>query len=302
MQVDSLLEILQLYELPRDHTAMFFNVSHDDLVHATNQFLFHHGPQFGITGWGDLTQCLRDSGVDAVWRYRDKDISGQVGVQIKSYSDFQQGSSFRNSVLAQIAESRQYNLSHFLVGLAGDLTNASHKEKARGILADIHRMTDQYVVPLSPEKMVGLWQWRQGLNLAPIEQMRQAGFSWLTATFDSLGNVNQNSWGKGSGGGWSHPRSSTVYSGNKLTIHAIGQSPAGATLEYRFSLQRSGQCFVVRQNWSPQNTWIWQVEQADVGRQVTVMVAARTVKDYYQFNDSDDYTYAIYDVLPQKTR
>ncbi|HUU20157.1 MAG TPA: substrate-binding domain-containing protein [Sedimentisphaerales bacterium] len=33
---------------------------------------------------------------------------------------------------------------------------------------------------------------------------------------------------------------------------------------------------------------------------LVVMISTRRVKDYYQFNDADDYTYAIYDVLPSK--
>lgn len=297
-KIKSILEVLQLYELARDETALLANVPHDDLVDATNQFLFHHGPRFGIAGSGHLTQGLRDGGVDSVWQYFLPDSTGQLGIQIKSSGDFDQGSSFRRSVMAQIAESRQYNLSHFLIGFAADLTNASHREKARGLLADVARMTDGYVIPISPEKMAGLWKWRQGLNLAPIEQMRQAGYSWLAAIYDSLGNLNQNSWGKGTGGDWSNLRSGTIAAGQKVTIRAIGHSPTNSRLEYRFSVQRSGQCFTVRQNWSPNDTWTWSVELADVGRHVTVMIGVRTVKEYYQFNDSDDYNYATYDVLP----
>lgn len=297
-RIESILEVLQLYELAREETVLLAKVPHDDLVDATNRFLFHHGPRFGITGSGQLTQGLRDGGVDSVWQYISSDLSGQLGIQIKSYGDFEQGTSFRRSVMAQIAESRQYNLSHYLIGLAADLNNASHREKARGILADIARMTDNYVIAVSPEKMAGLWRWRQGLNVAPIEQMRQAGYSWLTATYDSLGNLNLNSWGKGTGGDWSNLKCGTIHSGQEMTIRAIGHSPTNAKLEYRFSVQRSGQSFVVRQDWSPNDTWTWSVELADVGRHVTVMVGIRTIKEYYQFNDSDDYNYAIYDVLP----
>ncbi|WP_277812109.1 hypothetical protein [Chromohalobacter canadensis] len=297
-KIEPILEVLQLYELARDETALLCNVPHDDLVGATNDFLFHHAPRFGITGSGDLTQGLRDGGVDSVWQYRASDISGQLGVQIKSSGDFDQGSSFRRSVMAQIAESRQYNLTHFLIGLAADLTNASHREKARGILADVARMTDNYVIALSPEKVAGLWKWRQGLNIAPIEQMRLAGYSWLTATYDSLGNLNQNSWGKGTGGDWSNLRCGTIHSGQSVTIRAIGHSPTNSQLEYRFSVQRSGQSFIVRKDWSPSDTWTWHLELADVGRHVTVMIEIRTVKEYYQFNGSDDYNYATYDVLP----
>lgn len=300
--VQALFQMLQLYESSREETIYLKQVKHDDLVNATNQFLFHHGPRFGIRSWSDLTQGLRDSGVDGVWRYSAGSEHKKLGIQIKSWSDFNKESSFRQNVMAQIAESRQYELSHLLIGLAADLNNSSHREKARGVIADFERMTDHYVVPISPEKITGLWKWYEGLNVDPIEQMRSAGYAWLTATFDSLRNLNRRSWGKGTGGDWSDLRCGTIYSGDSITIHAIGNSEAVAPLEYQFSLQRSGGCFEVRQEWSEKDTWTWAVEQADIGRHITLMVAVRIVKDYYQFSNCDDYNYATYDVLPAAAR
>jgi len=279
-QIDSLLEVLQLYELNPPDTSSLASIPHDTLVDAMNHFLFHHGPRFGISSWSDIIQGLRDGGIDSVWRYNDSGAVNQLGVQVKSAGDFDRVQSFRRSVMAQIAESRQYELSHLLLALCADLTNPSHREKARGMLADVARMTDNYVLPISPEKMAGVWRWRQGLNIGPLEQMREAGYAWLTAVYDSLGNLNHNSWGKGTGGAWSHKASSTVFAEQQITLKAIGQSSADAPLEYQFAVQRSGQSFDIRQSWSETDTWTWHIEPADIGRGVCVMVAVRLNKDY----------------------
>ena len=279
-ELTSLLEVLQVYELAAQETATLNGVAHDTLVAATNDFLFHHSPKFRIGSSSNIVQGLRDSGVDSVFRYKSSGLTRQFGIQIKSTGDFGRDQEFRRNVMAQISESQKYRLSHLLLGLAGDLTNASHREKARGILADVAQMRDEYVVAISPEKMAGIWHWRQGLIVAPLEQMQNAGYSWLTATYDSLGNLNRNPWGKGTGGDWSHQKCNTVYVGRQITIKAVAQSPENAPLEYRFSVQRSGQSFEVRQDWSENDTWTWSVQPADIGRWVCVMIAVRTPKQY----------------------
>lgn len=56
--------------------------------------------------------------------------------------------------------------------------------------------------------------------------------------------------------------------------------------------------FETRQDWAPTPDWVWHVSADDIGRHVVVKVAARRKKTYYPFQDADDYTYAVYDVLP----
>lgn len=298
--IHQLMEVLQLYERGLDDTRELEQVSHDEAVKSVNYFLFHHGPRFGVSSWADVTQGLRDNGVDGVWHYSSGKKNEKLGVQVKSASDFRQADSFRRSVMAQIAESRQYGLSRLLLCLSADMTSSSSREKARGILADVERMTDDYVFPLSAEKMAGIFRWRRGLNVEPLQQMQEAGYAWLTAVYDSYGNVNHNSFGKETGGDWSQPNRCTIYVGDIVTLKAVAQSQGDRPLNYCFSLQPSGQSFSVRQPWSDVDTWTWKVEQTDIGRHVVIMIAVRAEKGYSQFGDADDYTYAIYDVLPTK--
>jgi len=300
--VRQLMTLVQLYELSEEATSSFHGTQHDQLVDTLNEFLFYHGPAIGIKGWGDNIQSMRDGGVDAVWNCHGQSASIKLGIQIKSPNDFERDEdvSFRRTVLAQIAESRQMDLSKLILGLCADLTSKSQREKCRGLLADIARMTDEYVLAIAPTKMAGIWRWSLGLQTEPLDQIREAGYAWLTAIYDSLGNLNQNSWGKGTGGGWSHPKTTTVRVGQQVLLSAIAISPVPEDIQYQFSVQRSGQSFEVRQDWSPNPNWTWNVVQADIGRGVVVNISVRRVKDYYQFNDTDDYTYAIYTVLPMK--
>jgi hypothetical protein len=132
------------------------------------------------------------------------------------------------------------------------------------------------------------------------EEMHQAGYACLKIVTDSLGNRNENSWGKTNGGDWSHPKNTKVHVGNAVHIIASAASiNEKDSLEFKFAVQRSGSSFATRQEWSKGAEWTWNIEKGDIGRNVVVMVSIRKPKDYYQFNDADDYTYAIYDVSPQ---
>jgi len=161
-------------------------------------------------------------------------------------------------------------------------------------------MQDGYVYVVSPEKVLGLWQWWQRIDLKTLDQIREAGYAVLTVIYDSLGNRNQNSWGKGQGGDWSHAKRTVVRAGDVVDISAVAVSPESELPEYHFAVQRSGRSFETRQDWASTPDWIWNVTADDIGKHVVVKVAARQKKSYYQFRDADDYTYAVYDVLPAK--
>lgn len=298
--IERFMELAQVYQESAEGTSVFRDLPHDQLVEGLNDFVFHHGPAMGVSGWGDNIQSLRDSGVDAVWQCLWKESSIRIGFQVKSHSDFTASGSdsFRRGVLAQITESRQLGLENLLVVLGADLTNNSISQKARGLLADFGKMPDGYVVGVSPEKLAGIWTWWIGLKAEPLEQICQGGYAWLTIVFDDLGNRNTNSWGKGQGGNWSGPKTTILTEGQIVHITAIGISPEPDNMQFYFAIQRSGRSFETRQDWSDKNSWEWTVTRDDIGRNVCVKVAIRRQKDYYQFEGADDYTYATYDVLP----
>lgn len=131
-----------------------------------------------------------------------------------------------------------------------------------------------------------------------VEQMGEAGYAWLTVVQDSLGNRNENSWGKGQGGAWSHGTRTTVRVTEKVRFSAQAISPRDDLLQFHFALQPAGGGFQVRQDWSSTAEWTWVVKPEDIGRNVVIKIAVRRPKNYYQFGNADDYTYATYDVLP----
>lgn len=302
MNIDSLLELLEAYSLSQEETSILSGIQHDRLVEAVNVFIFHHGSLLGVRGWSDVTQGLRDPGVDAVWQCSIGGATSKLGIQVKSHGDFSSTvDSFRRVVLSQISDSRRINPERLLLILGADLTNASQREKARGIISDIQQMQDNYVVTISPEKVAGLWRWNEKLNVSVIDQMREAGYPWLTTVYDTVGNINQNSWGKGTGGGWTKTRRTVLYVGEEVGIRAIAMAENADDIQFRFSVQPSGGGFQTRRDWGTCAEWKWLVQESDIGRGVCVMVSVRRIKAYYQFGDSDDYTYAIYDILPRNT-
>jgi hypothetical protein len=299
---DSLLELLEAYSLSQEETQILSGIHHDRLVEAVNTFIFHHGLLLGVRSWSDVTQGLRDPGVDAVWQCAIGNVISKFGIQVKSHGDFSSTiDSFRRIVLSQISDSRRINLERLLLALGADLTNASQREKARGIIADVQQMHDNYVVTISPEKVAGIWSWSQKLNVSVIDQMREAGYPWITALYDTIGNINHNSWGKGTGGNWTKTRRTVVYVGEEIGIRAIAMAENTDDVQFRFSVQPSGGGFQTRKDWDACADWTWCVQEQDIGRGVCVMVSVRRIKPYYQFRDADDYTYAVYDVLPKKT-
>ena len=302
MNVESLLEILEAYSLSQEDTSILAGVQHDRLVEAVNVFIFHHRSSLGLRGWSDVIQGLRDPGVDAIWQCSKGGTKSKLGIQVKSHGDFSNvKDSFRRVVLSQISDSRRINPTRLLLFLGADLTNPSQREKARGIISDVQQMQDNYVVTISPEKVAGLWRWNEKLNVSAIDQMNEAGYSWLTTVYDTIGNVNQNSWGKGTGGNWTKTKRTVLYVGEEIGIRAIAMSEDTDNIQFRFSVQPSGGSFQTRRDWGTCEEWTWLIQETDIGRGVCVMVSVRRIKTYYQFQDSDDYTYATYDILPRKT-
>ena len=202
-------------------------------------------------------------------------------------------------------------------GLSGDKLPESIQELAtrNGIeirsYPDFHVTTNRLIKKLesvlaatkieTKEKITTSEHSRQIISKDIFKKMQEAGYAWLTSISDSLGNINLNSWGKGTNGDWSGGERPTVYVGQKITFIAEGHSPDTSLLEYQFKLQRSGQSLNIQQDWSRLNTWTWHVKHADIGRGTHISIAVRVKKDYYQYRNSDDYTYAIYDVLPEKS-
>jgi len=251
-------ETLSALKISEEETAVLSGVSHRDLVDSVKLFLFHHGAVSGKRSWTNTTQSLQDSGADAIY------IAGhgvRFGFQVKSPGDFERSGStgtFRQHVLSQIQESRAYKLKHLYLVLAADLTNKSHAAKSRGLLAELHRQNDSYVVVIEPEDTAGLWLWSKGVNSSAMDQMFEAGYAYLATVFDNLGNTNCNSWGKGTGGDWSRQRRGVLRVGDVVHLRAIAHAPQQDQIEFRFSVQPTGGGFDVRRNWSREEKWTWK--------------------------------------------
>jgi hypothetical protein len=124
----------------------------------------------------------------------------------------------------------------------------------------------------------------------------------LVSLADSIGNVNTNSVTKGTGPGWScspYCPDLTVEVGETVILTAVGTDPNGLPLQYKFSAQPAGGSFEVRQDWSADNTYVWNVSPADIGPDFGFAISVRN-NDGQEWQGpglGDDYTYAIYEVV-----
>ena len=114
---------------------------------------------------------------------------------------------------------------------------------------------------------------------------------------DSLGNVNTNSWTKGTGGDW--PIRPSIAVSDVITFTAVGTDTNNLPLEYKFARQRPGGSFHVVQDWGSNNIYTWTVTRDDYGAQTIISVHVRNNDGQeWQGNSlGDDYTYATYNVL-----
>jgi hypothetical protein len=136
-------------------------------------------------------------------------------------------------------------------------------------------------------------------QVKPLQQLLEAGYAWLVAVDDSLGNHVEDSIGTSEWKPWGTHLPAVVHVGQSVEFTATAACAASGGIQYKYSIQRSGQSFEVRRGWSDDRNWTWQVEWGDIGKGLCVMISARRVKNYYQFGaECDDYTYANYDVLP----
>ena len=140
------------------------------------------------------------------------------------------------------------------------------------------------------------------LSLSVTSSNAQTGdFAVLVSVSDSLGNENTNSFSTGTGGNWSCGPDCPdliLEVGDQLTITAEGYDPNGRPLEFRFLKETSSSGYLVVQDWSSENVYVWDVLEEDIGPWTTILVAVRN-DDTYDYQASafgDDYTYMTYTV------
>ena len=123
----------------------------------------------------------------------------------------------------------------------------------------------------------------------------------LTQIIDNLGNINTNSWTKGTGGDWScNPDCPdlNLLVGENITFMAFATDPKGLPLEYKFSAQPAGGSFITLRDWNSSNTFTWNISSAYIGPWICVSISVRNSdgQEWQGVGNGDDYTYAIYSI------
>lgn len=166
-------KILDCNSAEPDQTDILKDVSHDELCRAFEYWLDQTKLMLGEVAWLEQTQSLRDAGVDVAISLIKSNI--KFGIQVKSHGDIQD-KNFSRNVLAQITQTKKHGLSGLFLAFAGDLTDNSQIEKVRGMTSEISQQKDNYVVTISPEKVVTIYNAFKNkehpLKFIPLELMQ----------------------------------------------------------------------------------------------------------------------------------
>lgn len=137
----------------------------------------------------------------------------------------------------------------------------------------------------------GYWQLKTSIE--------DFNFPVIIEIVDSLGNINKNSWAKKTGRNWSEIRENPkVRVGDEITFVVYVHLYQNESLECRYLVQPPGKSFLIKKNWCTSNRWTWKIIKEEIGLNCCVKLDVKSKKDYHTLGDVDDYTYAIYDVLP----
>jgi translation initiation factor IF-1 len=130
-----------------------------------------------------------------------------------------------------------------------------------------------------------------------VISLNATGPAIINTVTDSLGNIQTNSFAPEGNGNW--PSSVAipvqVKVGDKITFTVNATDPENGTLQYKFQTPDG-----VVTEWSTSNSWTWNVDAANYGKDKMLMIFVRD-SDGYEYLGSglgDDGTYAIYDVMP----
>jgi len=165
--VECMLRLLDVKSCIEAETALFKDLSHDELCKAFEYWFEQTKMVFGEPVWITQNQSLRDSGVDVLIDLLSSRI--HFGIQIKSYNDIEDNL-FSKNVNAQISQSHRHDLTKLIVGFAGDLADKrnkkNQKEKIRGLTSEIHQQKgdSNYVFVLSPEKVLTIYKIFNGME------------------------------------------------------------------------------------------------------------------------------------------
>jgi hypothetical protein len=133
----------------------------------------------------------------------------------------------------------------------------------------------------------------------------------LISVIDSLGNIQTNSWAKGTGGDWKpelRNNSNDLYCSNcnikigdkiKFTIKANQEN-----LDYKCYYEPTGGSFIEFTNWQSKNSCEWTVSNDAYGQSVHVIISIRNKNglEYMGSGNGDDYTYLAYHASPQSSQ
>jgi hypothetical protein len=150
--VTRFLKLVEFNLSPINSTNIFSDkVLQNELINAIGYWFDQTKMFFGEPVSIIQEHNMREAGIDIIIELMVSRI--KFGIQIKSPSDMK-GSDFSRHVKSQIFDSHKHKLSKLIIALAGDLSKKGHSQRIGGIISELSQIDTGYVIVLTPEKMV----------------------------------------------------------------------------------------------------------------------------------------------------
>jgi hypothetical protein len=190
--IKNLLVLFDVKPSPVAETVLFKNLSQqqEELDNAFEYWIDRSKEIFGEEGKIEKTHGLKEAGIDLSLNLLQSKF--KLGVQIKTYNDIKDPI-FSTLVSGQRTQSLKHKLSKFLIAFAADMTDKKQIQKVRGVISEFSQHDDNYVIPLSPEKVLTIYKVYKAKDhpLNHVFLKRSKATKLLTAIANNLDNPDE---------------------------------------------------------------------------------------------------------------
>ena len=191
--IKKLLILFNVKPSPTTETKFFRKLRNqqEELDNAFEYWLDQSKMVFGEVAKVDEIHGMKEAGIDLLLNLMSSKF--RFGVQVKTFGDIKK-KNFSNQVLSQKSLSLKHRLSCYLVAFAGDMTDRSQNLKVRSIISELSQEGDNYVIPLSPEKVLTIYKIYK-LNRHPLKHVfldYTEALVLLSGVTDNLNNEQSN--------------------------------------------------------------------------------------------------------------
>lgn len=132
----------------QEETTVFKDMKHSDILTLLLKWLENKNGATKL--FASIIHGLGEEGVDIIVETCEE-CPERFGIQLKNNNDVKD-KDFPTKIKAQITDSKKHKIVGLLIIFAADLTDATIRDRIRGLISDLSQMSDTFVKVFSPEK------------------------------------------------------------------------------------------------------------------------------------------------------